>query len=161
MRRTPFPYMGGGEFMDAKSQAEEATEEERLERLQFYYGIRPGTRGKGTPEVFNVLPMDQRPIFEFEMLTADDQQAFQDAFYVDGEPPKRMPPEAIKDIVTRFIKGWKCLNDIDGAAIEYEAKDGRMTDACYGLIASPLRPTLFTMIMARNRLSPREETSVK
>lgn len=147
-----------------EQQAEEAkkpTDQDRWDRLQYYFGVRPGTKGKDTPEVFTILPEEKRPVFEFEMLTADQQQAFQDEFYVDGEPPKRMPPPAVKSIVTRFVKGWTNLADIEGVAIEYEAKDGVMTEACYGLLAPPLRPTLFTMVMSRNRLSKKEETAVK
>lgn len=131
------------------------------ERLQYYYGIRPGTIGTGCPDVFDILPPEKRPVFTFKVLTATQQQDFQDQFYVDGVLPKDKIGKAIRHILDLTLIAWTGYTDQDGNEIPFERLESVITDACYACVALPLRSALFSMILSRNTLSKKEAVSVK
>jgi len=152
----------GNEFL-AKSIAEV--------RRNSYYGIRPGTKGAGTPEAF--AEDAKPPVFHYEMMTATDSQAFYDQFYettqVNAEDVFRIIPgkfaEALQWILDRKLLSWEGYVDPDGVSYDFkvtgEGVGRRIDPECYAAIPLQLRADLFTMIRAANIVSQKEAQGVK
>ena len=147
--------------MDEQSKTPPETTEEKLDRLQHYYGIRPGSVGSGTPDIFEVLPEEKRPVFRFKVMSATDQQKFNDDFYEGSKLSESKRDQAVRFIIDNFLTGWDNYSDRDGLPVPFESKDGKITEECYASLALPMRSAVFAMILTRNTLTKKESAAVK
>lgn len=142
-------------------------EKKRMRRMA-YYGIRPGTVGRGTPDVF--LDDASPPVFHFLVMTGTDSQEFDDLFYTErpGASARWLPPakyaEAARWLLDRKLLPWEGYTDKDGQPIflTFASDPIRAIDAeCYASIPVPLRLDLMRMILDANMTSQKESAGVK
>ncbi len=136
-------------------------------RRTLYYGIRPGTRGYFTPDVFLE---DAKPArFHFEYLTASEQQEFSEKFTQGlGQIVREKLPEAARWMLDRKLLSWDDFTTAKGVQIPFEVLDERskgvarkLTEATWDSIPIPLRIDLTSHILNANEADEMETQGVK